>query len=169
MRQGEEAHEQDRADDEQTYVLGDAARKRARVLDAPDKIETVLHFLDRAHERPQEHRKTQGSHHPGAHAMHEMHHAGGDLSRARLTHGLEELMDDRLKVAAHTEGFENRKADREQRNERQQCRIDKSHRPQIDLTPEQVAYDRVGVAQHAQGGGSDASALRLRAEEQPIE
>ena len=66
--------QQDRPDDHDAQVLGEATGEAARTVDLPDEIEAGLHFLDRADDRVDKERQADGAEHIAAHVRHELQH-----------------------------------------------------------------------------------------------
>ena len=105
MRQREKADHDDRTDDEQRYVFGDAPREAARFFDAPQEVEAVLHLLDGAQQGPEQQRESQWAEQARADAVGDFHDLLRELT-GPIAHGFEELVDDRLQFEMAAEVLE---------------------------------------------------------------
>ncbi len=146
--QAERGDDQRRSDDHHAEILADAPHEAARLLDTPHEIEGLLDLLDHRQRRIKQEQHAERAEHVAAHVVDEardlMRHLVGALAER-----LEERIENGLELAVIAEPFEDRERHRDQRHDRQQRRVDQAHRAERQVAAQDVADERVGIAQDA--------------------
>ena len=136
----------DRADQQNEHVLGESPGKAARLGHVPDVIEARFDLLHHGNGRPDEECKADSSEDTAVDVMDELHDVVRDLDTF-LTEWFEQQVHALLELPVNSETLEYRETEGDQRYDRQQGRIDQTHRPHAELAAQHIAQYAVQVAQ----------------------
>ncbi len=133
-------------DEQHAQISAHAQSQRPEPADAPRVVEGTLDLLDQREHDVEQQRQAQGAENADLDVLDEADDARGDLLALRPQRR-EEPREHRLDLVVHPERLQHREADREQRHDRQQRRVDQAHGAQRELTLGEVARHRVEQAQ----------------------
>ncbi len=145
-QQHHRGNHQDRPDEHDDHVLGHAPGEAARPLDVPGEVERAFDLFDHHDHGVDQDHEADRAEHRRLRVLDELHELDRELD-AFLAERPQELGQHGLELAVVAEGLEHRERDGDDRHQREQRRIHEAHGAQAEVAAEQVAQQRVGVAQ----------------------